>query len=108
MAAGWRAWAGLVVRVYLDVVVPAAILTQAPVVLGAGWGSLVRIDVGLVLAAVVLLRLADGGVRIARTAPGAHADAAGRCRAIVRDGTVRRRHGRRAVGCGDARAWLME
>ena len=54
-------------RVYADAVVPVAILTQAPAVLGAGWWILIRIDLGLVLAAVAALRLLDGGVRLART-----------------------------------------
>ena len=61
--AGW-----LIVRLYLDVLVPVTLITQVPVVLGAGWNVLVRLDLGLVLATIVVLRLLDGAVRIVRTA----------------------------------------
>ncbi len=50
----------LVAALYLDVVVPVVIVTQAPAVLGAGWPVLVHIDVGLVLLAVAMLRVATG------------------------------------------------
>ena len=57
--------AALGLAVYLDLVVPAAILLGAPGLLGAGWGALVRIDVGLVLLVVAALRLATGAARLA-------------------------------------------
>ena len=50
----------LVAALYLDVVVPVVIVTHAPAVLGAGWPVLVHIDVGLVLLAVAMLRVATG------------------------------------------------
>jgi CubicO group peptidase (beta-lactamase class C family) len=66
----WRGRVMLPVRLYLDVVVPVAILVEAPAVLGAGWAVLVRIDLGLVLAVIAALRLLDGVVRTARTIRG--------------------------------------
>lgn len=59
---GW-----LIVRVYLDVLVPFMLFTQTPVALGAGWAVLVRIDLGEVAAALIVLRVADGLVRVVRT-----------------------------------------
>lgn len=55
----------LVLRAYLDGVVPVAIALGAPGVLGAGWGALIRTDVGVMLASVALLRVADGMIRVA-------------------------------------------
>lgn len=63
----WRSRLMLPVRLYLDLVVPLAILVGAPAVFGAGWAVLVRIDLGLVLAVIAVLRLLDGAIRIART-----------------------------------------
>jgi CubicO group peptidase (beta-lactamase class C family) len=63
----WRARGMLAVRLYLDLVVPSAILTRAPELLGAGWLVLVRTDLGLVLAVIALMRLLDGAVRGLRT-----------------------------------------
>lgn len=57
----------LPVRLYLDVVVPVVILVEAPAFFGAGWAVLVRIDLGLVLAAIAVLRLLDGLIRLVRT-----------------------------------------
>jgi CubicO group peptidase (beta-lactamase class C family) len=61
----WRA-ATLAFRGYLDVVVPVAILLAAPGWLGAGWPVLLRTDIGIVLAAIAVLRAGDGVVRSAR------------------------------------------
>jgi len=69
-ASGWRRVrraAALGFRGYLDIVVPIAILAGAPNLLGAGWPALIRTDLGLVLAVLVGLRLADGLVRVGRT-----------------------------------------
>ncbi|MFL5755624.1 MAG: serine hydrolase [Chloroflexota bacterium] len=49
---------------YLDVFVPFAILTNGPLFLGADWSVLVRTDVGLVLALIAAIRIADGGLRL--------------------------------------------
>ena len=57
---------GRALRVYLDVLVPVVILFRAPDLFGAGWPVLVRIDVGLVLAGLVAIRLLDGAIRIVR------------------------------------------
>ena len=46
-------------------VVPLVILLRAPVALSAPWTALARTDVGLVLVVIVVIRLADGGLRIA-------------------------------------------
>ena len=54
---------GLAVRGYLDVVVPVAIVLTMPSFLGAGWPVLIRTDIGLVLAVVAALRVADGAIR---------------------------------------------
>ena len=61
-----RAWTfGVgVLRLYLDLIVPLAILWRAPAILAAPWWILVRIDVGLVLLAFSILRLATGVVRV--------------------------------------------
>jgi CubicO group peptidase (beta-lactamase class C family) len=55
-------------RTYLDVVVPIVLLVKTPDLLGAPWTTLVRIDLGLVIAAIVAVRVADGAVRLARLA----------------------------------------
>jgi CubicO group peptidase (beta-lactamase class C family) len=55
-------------RAYLDVVVPIVLLVKMPDLLGAPWTTLVRIDFGLVIAAIVAVRVADGVVRVARLA----------------------------------------
>jgi CubicO group peptidase (beta-lactamase class C family) len=70
VAATWRDRAMLAARVYFDIVVPLAILFEAPQVFGAGWDVLFRIDVGMVLAVVAGMRAADGIVRGARTIEG--------------------------------------
>ena len=70
VAPGLRGRTMLVARVYLDVVVPLAILVQAPVVFGAGWGVLWRIDIGMVVAAIAVMRAADGIIRAIRTVQG--------------------------------------
>jgi CubicO group peptidase (beta-lactamase class C family) len=54
---------GLALRAYLDVVVPLAILLTMPAFLGAGWPVLIRTDLGLVLAVIATLRVADGAIR---------------------------------------------
>ncbi|HEY4189926.1 MAG TPA: serine hydrolase domain-containing protein, partial [Candidatus Limnocylindrales bacterium] len=54
---------GLALRGYLDVVVPIAILVAMPGFFGAGWPALIRTDIGLVLALVAMLRVADGAIR---------------------------------------------
>ena len=54
---------GLAFRGYLDVVVPIAILVTMPAFLGAGWPVLIRTDIGLVLAVIAALRVADGAIR---------------------------------------------
>ena len=61
-----RRLAGLVFRVYLDVLVPVVILLRSPDLLGAGWPTLVRIDVGVALLVLVAIRLLDGAIRLAR------------------------------------------
>lgn len=58
---GGHAW-----RLYLDVLVPLVILLRAPDFFGAPWLVLVRVDIGLVLFVFVLLRLADGAIRLGR------------------------------------------
>jgi hypothetical protein len=63
----WRGRLVLPVRLYLDLAVPFAILVGAPAFFGAGWAVLVRIDLGLVLAAIAVLRLLDGLIRLVRT-----------------------------------------
>ena len=65
--ATWWGRATLVARVYLDVFVPYVLLTQAPALFGASWLVLVRIDLGLVIAAIATLRLLDGAIRFGRT-----------------------------------------
>ncbi len=60
---GPRRIGGLALRGYLDVVVPVAIVLTVPGFLGAGWPVLIRTDIGLVLAVIAALRLADGAVR---------------------------------------------
>ncbi len=55
---------GLALRGYLDVVVPFAILVTMPGFLGAGWPVLIRTDIGLVLAVIAGLRVADGAIRV--------------------------------------------
>ena len=74
----WVPWAGrsgrsrlllvgsVGLRAYLDVVVPIVLLVKTPELLGAPWTTLVRIDLGLVIAALVVVRAADGVVRVAR------------------------------------------
>ena len=76
----WPAWAdrpvpgrlrlvgSIGLRAYLDVVVPVVLLLKAPDLLGASWTTLVRIDLGLVIAALIVVRAADGIVRVARLA----------------------------------------
>jgi hypothetical protein len=76
----WPAWAdrpmlgrlrlvgSLGFRAYLDVVVPIVLLVKTPELLGAPWTTLVRIDLGLVVVAIVAARVADGVVRVARLA----------------------------------------
>ena len=54
---------GVALRAYLDVVVPLAILLTMPTFLGAGWPVLIRTDIGLVLAVIATLRVADGAIR---------------------------------------------
>jgi CubicO group peptidase (beta-lactamase class C family) len=56
---GWR-----VLRLYLDLLVPLGILWRAPAFLAAPWWILVRTDLGLVLFAFAIVRLATGGVRL--------------------------------------------
>jgi CubicO group peptidase (beta-lactamase class C family) len=65
---GWRAHpltrlGSVGLRVYLDVVVPLAILVLVPGWLGP-WPAVLRVDLGVVLAAVVALRLTDGAIRV--------------------------------------------
>ena len=60
---GPRRIGGLALRGYLDVVVPAAIVLTMPGFLGAAWPVLIRTDIGLVLAVIAALRVADGAVR---------------------------------------------
>lgn len=55
-------------RAYLDVIVPIVLLVETPELLGAPWTTLVRIDLGLVIAALIVVRAADGVVRIGRIA----------------------------------------
>ena len=52
-------------RVYLDVAVPLSILFVIPGWLGP-WPSLLRVDIGVVLAAVFVLRVTDGLLRFRR------------------------------------------
>jgi CubicO group peptidase (beta-lactamase class C family) len=56
---------GLLIRGYLDVLVPVVLLSRVPVALGAGWPVLVRTDLGLVAMAIVILRLAIGAAHLA-------------------------------------------
>lgn len=60
-----RRWLLLVVRAYADVVVPMVILTRFPSLFGAGWDVMIRVDIDQVVAAIAVLRIADGVVRIA-------------------------------------------
>jgi CubicO group peptidase (beta-lactamase class C family) len=55
-----RAALGLAFAVWLNAVVPIAILVNGPRLLGAPWTVLVRIDVGLVLFLFAVTRLATG------------------------------------------------
>ena len=68
---------GLALRGYLDVFVPAAILLTMPGLLGAGWPTLIRTDIGLVLAVIAGLRVADGAVRAWRWRSGRDASNVG-------------------------------
>jgi hypothetical protein len=54
-----------IVRLYLDLFVPLAILWGTPAFLAAPWWVLVRTDLGLVLFAFALLRLTAGAIRLA-------------------------------------------
>jgi CubicO group peptidase (beta-lactamase class C family) len=53
-----------ILRLYLDWLVPLAILWRTPAFLAAPWWILVRLDVGLVLFLFALVRLATGVVRL--------------------------------------------
>jgi CubicO group peptidase (beta-lactamase class C family) len=89
----WRDRALLGLRLYLDLVVPFAILSQAPALLGADWSILVRIDLGLVLAMIAAVRLLDGAVRLARTVNAAGLVAPDAARAAVSIGLATSRDG---------------
>lgn len=54
----------LAIRSYLDLIIPVLLLLRVPGVFSAPWSAMVRTDVGLVILAFVVLRLADGGLRI--------------------------------------------
>jgi hypothetical protein len=54
-----------IVRLYLDLFVPLAILWGTPAFLAAPWWVLIRTDLGLVLFAFALLRLTAGAIRLA-------------------------------------------
>ena len=72
-------WLGVIVAVWLDVIIPFELFLLVPNLLAAPWTSLVRIDLGQVLFAFVLLRLMTGIVlaiaagRAIRTRWSAHA-----------------------------------
>jgi CubicO group peptidase (beta-lactamase class C family) len=53
---------GAILAVWLNVVVPVEVLLVVPQFLGAPWPTLVHIDIGLVLLAFAVLRLAIGAV----------------------------------------------
>ena len=58
-----RRLAGVVLHGYLDVIVPVFLLLRVPAALAAPWPTLVRADVGLVLAVFIALRLTGGALR---------------------------------------------
>jgi hypothetical protein len=58
-----RRLAGVVFHGYLDVIVPLFLLLRVPAALAAPWPTLVRTDVGLVLAVFIALRLTGGALR---------------------------------------------
>ena len=54
-----------VIRGYLDVIIPVLLVVRVPAVFSAPWGAMLRTDVGLVIAVFIVLRLTDGGLRVA-------------------------------------------
>lgn len=54
----------LAYRLYVDVVVPAAILLFVPAYFGTDWSVMARIDLGQVLLAIAGLRVLDGLLRL--------------------------------------------
>ena len=67
VAGPWRVRriGALAIRSYLDVVIPILLLGRVPGVFSAPWSAMVRTDVGVVILVLVVLRLADGGLRVA-------------------------------------------
>ena len=57
-------WLGVVAAIWLNAIVPVELLVAGPGLLGAPWSTLVRIDLGLVLFAFAILRLATGLVLV--------------------------------------------
>lgn len=55
----------LAIRSYLDVIIPILLLVRVPGVFSAPWSAMVRTDIGVVILVFVVLRLADGGLRVA-------------------------------------------
>ena len=57
--------AALAFHGYLDLLVPVVLLLRVPAVFAAPWPVLVRTDVGLVVAVLIVVRLTGGGLRLA-------------------------------------------
>ena len=55
----------LAIRSYLDVVIPVLLVVRVPDAFSAPWSAMIRTDVGVVILVFVILRLADGGLRVA-------------------------------------------
>lgn len=54
----------LAIRSYLDVVIPVLLVLRVPDAFSAPWSAMIRTDVGVVILAFVILRLADGAIRV--------------------------------------------
>ena len=50
---------------YLDLVVPLLLLVRVPTFLAAPWPVVIRTDIGLVVAILIVVRLSGGGLRLA-------------------------------------------
>jgi hypothetical protein len=59
-----RRLGGFAFHGYLDLLVPLFLLLRAPAAFGAPWPTLVRTDIGLVLAIFITLRLTGGALRL--------------------------------------------
>ncbi len=67
VSGGWqvRRVGAIVIRSYLDIVIPVLLVVRVPEVFSAPWSAMVRTDVGLVIVVFLVLRATDGGLRLA-------------------------------------------